>query len=428
MRKPNKIKRSLKFSFFDGIFAAGMLGMTTDYITPYALALKATVSQIGLLSAIPNFVASLAQLFSADITDRLKSRRKAINTFVFLHALMGIPIILIPYLFTSSPVLFLIIFVTLFTGFNAVAMPAWLSLMSDYVPPRMRGRYFGWRNKILATVAVTTAFTAGLILHIFKNNVLRGFLIVFSCAFIFRFVSWCFLIRMYEKPFRVNSQAYFSFFDFIRRARESNFARFVIFAAALTFCVNLAAPFFSVFMLRDLKFSYLTYALIVTTVTIVNILVFDRWGKVADRVGNIKVIKATALIIISLPLLWIVNHSPLYLIFVQILAGFSWAGFNLCAANFIYDAVTPQKRVRCFAYFNALNGLAVCLGALSGGYLVNVLPKLLGYNILTLFLISGFLRFIVVFLFFNKIKEVRISEKMSNKDLFFTVAGLKPIK
>lgn len=427
MQKPNRIKRSLRFSFLDGIFAAGMTGMTTDYITPYALALKATVSQIGLLSAIPNFISSLAQLGSADLTEKLKSRKKIINISVFLHTLMGLPIILIPYFFKAEAILFLILFITLFTGFNAVAVPAWSSLMSDYIPYKMRGRYFGWRNKVLSVVVISSAFMAGFILHTFRNNVLRGFLIVFSTAFIFRFVSWCFLTRMYERPFKINKAAYFSLFDFIKRARESNFAKFVIFVAGLNFCVNLAAPFFSVFMLRDLKFSYLTYTIVVTTVTIVNILVFDRWGRVADRVGNIKILKFTSLFIASLPLWWIINQNPVYLVLVQILAGFMWAGFNLCVGNFIYDAVTPQKRVRCIAYFNAFAGLALCLGALAGGYLVNVLPELLGYKILSLFLISGLLRLAVVFLFSEKIKEVRSSEKMSSQDLFYSVVGLKPI-
>ncbi len=427
MPKENKIKRSLRFSFFDGIFAAAMTGLTTDYITPYALALKASISQIGLLSAAPNFISSLLQLKSADLTEKLKSRRKVINLFVFLHALMGVPIVLIPYVFKTHPVLFLIIFITLFAGFNAIAAPAWSSLMSDYIPYRMRGKYFGWRNKILAAVAVISAFTAGFILHTFRNNILRGFLIVFSLAAISRFVSWYFLIHMYEKKFMVKENSYFSFFDFIKRAGESNFARFVIFVAGLNFCVNLAAPFFSVFMIRDLKLNYLTYTVVVTTVTIVNILTIDRWGRMADKVGNIKILKFTSLFIAGLPLWWIINQHPLYLVFIQVLSGFTWAGFNLCAANFIYDAVTPAKRVRCFAYFNTLVGLALCLGALLGGYLVNILPAVFGYKILSLFLVSGISRYLVVLLFYNRIKEVRAGENITTKDLFSSVVGLKQI-
>lgn len=427
MHKQDRIRKSLRVSFFDGMFASCMTGMTTDYITPYALALKATTRQIGALSAFPSLAASLIQLKSADLTEKLRSRKKIINVSVLLHTLMGLPIILIPYFFKAQPLFYLIIFLTLFNGFNAFAAPAWSSLMSDHIPVKSRGRYFGWRNKIMGIATILSAFLAGFILHLFKQNILKGFLIVFSVAFLCRFASWCFLTRMYEPKFKHKPEAIFSFFDFIKRARESNFAKFVIFVAGLNFCVNLASPFFSVFMLRDLKFDYLTYTIIVTTVTITHIFIIDRWGRHADKTGNIKVIRFTSFFIASLPLWWIINQNPWYLIFAQVLSGFAWAGFNLCATNFIYDAVTPAKRVRCIAYFNVFSGMALCLGALLGGYLVNVLPPLFGYKILSLFLISSTLRFCVVILFSRKIKEVRKIEKISSRDLFYSVVGIRPI-
>ncbi|MCM8783268.1 MAG: hypothetical protein NC818_00610 [Candidatus Omnitrophica bacterium] len=62
MNKQNKIRKSIGYSLWDGIFASCMFGLTTDYITPYALALKANVKQIGTLSALSNLSSSLVQL------------------------------------------------------------------------------------------------------------------------------------------------------------------------------------------------------------------------------------------------------------------------------------------------------------------------------------------------------------------------------
>ncbi|MDI6758743.1 MAG: MFS transporter [Candidatus Omnitrophota bacterium] len=421
----SKIRKSLRFSFLDGVFASCMSGLTTDYISPYALTLNATNSQIGFLSAIPNISSSLAQLGSADLAEKLKSRKRVIKLFVFLHTLMALPIIFLPYLFKTHQAIFLIIFVTLFTSLNAFAIPVWASLLADYVPFKSRGKYFGWRNKALGIVTILSAFLAGGILYLFRYNVLKGFLIIFSLAFVCRSISWYFLTRMYEPVFKVKKEVYFSFFDFIKRARESNFVKFVVFVALLNFCVNLTAPFFSVFMLKDLKFSYLTYTFVVTTVLIFQIFSFNRWGVHADRVGNVKVLKFTSLIIASLPFFWIINQNPIYFVFIQAIAGFAWAGFNLCATNFIYDAINSEKRMRCIAYFSACVGMASCLGALSGGYLVNALPVFLGYKILSLFLVSGILRFFVVFLLSQRIREVRKVYKISSRDLFYSVAGIK---
>ena len=137
------------------------------------------------------------------------------------------------------------------------------------------------------------------------------------------------------------------------------------------------------------------------------------------------VLKVTAPIIATLPLLWVINHHPFYLFFIQIISGFAWAGFNLCATNFIYDAVSPQKRTRCIAYFNVFNGIALCLGALIGGFLIEKLPPFLGYKIFTLFLISSFLRMTVAIFMPTKLKEVRSVEKISSYQLFFSLIGVK---
>lgn len=427
MQIRNKVRKSLRVSFIDGLFSSSMTGMTGDYITPYALALKATERQIGFLGALPSLVSSLVQLHSPDITEKLKSRKIMMNIFVLLHALMGIPIILAPYIFKIHPVVFLIVFVTLFNAFQALAVPAWSSLMSEYIPYKKRGEYFGWRNKILGAVSVGAAFVAGMILNFFKNNILKGFLIIFSTAFICRIISWIFLTQMYEPPFRRKKEAYFTFYEFIRRIRESNFAKFVFFVAALTFCVNLASPFFSVLMLRDLKFNYIIYTILVVSVPIAQILTFGRWGRHADHIGNVKVLRLTSLFIASLPLWWVINRHPVYLVFAQSLSGFAWAGFNLCATNFIYDAVSPEKRTRCIAYFNVCTGVAVCLGSLAGGFLLKILPRLMGYNILSLFVLSSTLRFFTACLFYGKIKEVRAAGEISSKDLFCSVIGLRPV-
>lgn len=426
MKKPNKIRNSLKSSFLDGIFASCMVGLITDYVTPYALFLKATARQIATLSALPNFFSSLIQLKSADLVDKLKSRKKIISLFVFLHLLMFIPIMLVPFVFKQNPVIFLIVFICLLNGFNAFAGPAWSSLMSEYVPYRSRGRYFGWRNKIFGIITILCSFLAGFILHLHKEDPLKGFLFIFGFAFLARFISWYFLLQMYEPPYRINKEAYFSLFDFIKRIRESNFAKFVIFVAGLNFCVNIASPFFSVFMLKDLRFSYLTYTIVVITVSIAHIFTINRWGLIADKIGNIKVLRFTSFLIAGIPLWWLINQNPFYLIFVQFFSGFAWAGFNLCATNFIYDAVTPPKRTRCIAYFNVFSGVASCLGALLGGYLVGVLPRLFGFKILTLFLISSILRFLVVGSLSYKIKEVRKVEQVPSKELFFSMIGIRP--
>ncbi|MDD5085563.1 MAG: MFS transporter [Candidatus Omnitrophica bacterium] len=422
-----QVRKSLRFSLLDGIFASGTTGFTQDYFTPFLLALGGTVGEVGILSALPNLFASVAQLGSADFAERMKSRRKIINAFVLLQALVLLPIAVIAFRGNANIGIFIALAVS-FTAFGAVVLPPWGSLMSDLVPERKRGEYFGWRNKTLGFALVGASLLAGLILNTTKKfNVFYGFTIIFGLAFIFRLASWYFLTKMREPHQEHKREHYFTLIDFLARIRESNFAKFVLFVSLMSFSVNLAAPFFVVLMLRDLSFSYILYTLITITATLTIYFTMGRWGRHADKVGNLKVIRSTSYIIAVLPFLWVICRSPLYLFLIQVLAGFVWAGFNLCTSNFIYDAVTPAKRTRCIAYFNVLNGLAIGAGALTGGFLLQKLPPLFGYKILSLLVISFILRFLVSFFMLRHLKEVRPVEKITSNSLFFSMIGIRPL-
>ena len=422
----DKIKKSIRYSTLDGIFASIMLGLSENFITPYALAMKATVSQIGVLASLPNLIGNISQLATAAVVDRLGSRMALIKPCVLLHAFMWIPIILAPYMIPQNTVACLIAFVAVYAFLSNFDLPAWSSLMADHVPEGKRGSFFGWRNRFLGFINFGTALLAGLTLNFFRGSPLLGFTIIFSVAFIARLISWNFLRKMYEPPLVIKDEHRFTFAQFVRRMKVSNFGRFVIFASCMSFSVNIVSPFFSVYMLNDLRFDYLSYTVITLAATLTSLSATRIWGVHADSVGTRRVLRLTSAFVPIVPLLWVLSHNKIYLVMIQVFAGFFWSGFNLCVANFIFDAVTPEKRTRCIAYFNAINGSAVCLGALLGGFLVKYLPPVFGYKILALALISVVLRSFSVLLM-SRVKEVRPVNKVSSLELFYSVIGIRPI-
>ncbi len=114
-----------------------MAGLTLNYITPFALTMKATTAQIGLLSSIPNFTMSLVQLAAPALSERAGSRKGFILPVVFLHALMWLPMLLIPYLFHSNQVWWLILFQTLGTAFDSMSNPPYqVGSIPNRSPPR----------------------------------------------------------------------------------------------------------------------------------------------------------------------------------------------------------------------------------------------------------------------------------------------------
>ncbi|MCX5716495.1 MAG: MFS transporter [Candidatus Omnitrophica bacterium] len=408
-KKPARIKKSLFYSYIDGVFASVMVGLRDTFITPFAIALGAATAQVGLLSSLPNLVASLAQIKSADVTEKLRSRKKVISFSVFIHAVLFLPILLIPFFLQgkNTQINFLIFFYILHLSFGNFSAPPWGSLISKYIPANKRGKYFGFRNKTLGFITVASAFIGSFILQgLSQFNLFLGYAVLFFVALVSRLISWHYLNKMYEPPFRVNEDAQFSFFEFVATIKKSNFTRFVFYVAAMNFCVYIASPFFAVYILRDLRMNYPAYTLVTMAATMTILLATERWGSRADIFGNIKVIRTCSFFVPFVPMLWIFSSNIFYLIVIQIVAGFFWSGFNIATSNFIFDSVSPAKRTRCIAYFNVITGTAMFLGASVGGYAAAFLPNLFGYRLLTLFFVSGLIRiFIAAFSFL--LKEVR---------------------
>ncbi|MCF6153700.1 MAG: MFS transporter [Candidatus Brocadia sp.] len=401
------VKKSLNLSIKDGVAFAATTGFGDNYINPFAVALGASNFQIGLLSSLPQFLPALIQLKVADVTERLGSRKKIIVRSVFFHAFMLLPIAFIPYLPEFLQVGALIGFCTLYMLFASLAGPAWGSLMADLVPVRRRGAFFSKRSRLIGIVTLATTFLAGYILHLSKTQSLVGFTVIFSLAMISRYISCYFLSRMYEPPLEVMREHYFSFGAFLRRLNIGNFGKYVVFQSSFNFAVFLASPFFPVFMLRDLGFSYLTYTIVVTTVPLATILSISYWGRYSDVLGNRRVMGICSIVVSVLPALWLISHQIYFLIGIQVLAGFFWGGFNLCSSNFIYESAIPEKRTRCISYFNTINGLAICLGNLLGGFLATHIPPVFGYRLLTLFAISSCLRIVLSTTLLSRVKEIR---------------------
>ncbi len=424
-----KTRKSLKYSIIDGSMYSVMQGFGSTYLAPFALAMKASNTIIGALATVPELVGSFFQLSSTYLLEKFRSRKRIIVFLAFLQAFLWLPLLLIPFFAKSQGPVILLIFITFFGILSFVINPLWTSLMGDLVPEDERGRYFGKRNTIISIVFFLSTFAAGYILSIFESrNVFVGFSILFVVAFISRLFSAFYFSKMYEPVYVVDKKASFSFWEFIVRMKRSDnyYGKFVIYLCVLGFAANIAGPFFTVYMLKDLKFNYLTFTIVSMSSIVASFLSMSFWGRINDSRGSKFVLFITGFLISFVPLLWLLTKNPVMLFVIEIYSGVVWGGFNLASSNFIFDATTPQKRTRCITYFNLMHGICIFAGALLGGWLSAVLP----YGSFTsaipvLFIISGALRFLSALIFLPMLKEMRLVEIPVGHSLFSSIT-IKP--
>jgi MFS family permease len=416
------IEKSKKISVKEGCGWGVMEGFGSKYITPFAVAIKANNTQIGLLSSLPSLLGSFSELYTLKAMDKY-SRKKIVFIGVLLQAIMWLILIGVGILYfvlnlnESIPQYSLIFIYTLLILFGAFASPAWTSWMKDLIT-KNKGDYFGKRSRIIGIISLSSFLIAGFILDYFKQTkIFVGFIILFSIAFIGRSISAYLMMKQYEPKLQPDKGAYFSLKEFIKKMPTNNFGRFVIYLSLVSLAVNIAGPFFAVYMLEELKFTYFHYVIVSLAGPVITFLSMPLWGKFSDKHGNVKIMKITGFFICLVPALWLLTiplaslgltKIIIYLVLVELFSGFVWAGFNLSTGNFIYDAVSRQRVAICVTYLNILTSIGVLIGASLGGFISSKEFMILGLSsILFIFLLSTVIRLIVYFVMNRELKEVR---------------------
>lgn len=437
MTEPH-VEKSLRHSLKDAGAYATMIGIGETYFSAFALALQATTQQIGVLASVPAMLASFVQLLSAWVGRRTGHRKLLVIVGASVQALALLPIAILPLLFPHLAVPLLICSVVLYHSGAHFAAPQWGSLMGDIVPPQRRGRFFARRNRIVSFVTFLSLIAGGIVLHVMDGRDLRmqAFLMLFGVAMLARFVSVYHLAMMRDTTGQVAALELPSGKAWWRRLRESNFVRFSVFFALMQTSVAISSPFFTVYMLRDLEFTYVQFMANSGASVLAQFLTLNRWGRISDVFGNRRILATTGILLPLVPVLWLLSSNTWYLLAVQALSGFAWAGFTLSAGNFLYDLVSPDRRATFLAVHNVLASIGILVGATIGGLLGVLLPTRIdlldtvyewGSPLLGVFAISALARAIVVFVLLPKIREVRRVRPISFGNLIFRVTRVNAL-
>jgi MFS family permease len=422
----DKIQKSLNYSILDGSFFFVMMGFAEQYFQAFALFLKATVLQAGIVYSVPMFLGSILQLFSQKLLRLIKSRKMLILYVSLVRTLLFIPLIFV-FFMGEIRVWILLLLISIYYSMNFLGMPAWTSWMGDLVNPDKRGAYFSKRNKIGNLVSMLSVVAGGLILRYFENtNTYVGFIIIFSVGFIASLLSVIFVTLKYESDYIEHQDSKFSLWNFTKKMPSTNYGRFVIYNFFLHFSVFLAAPYFTPYMLNVVNMNYLQFMISISIVTLFKFISMPIWGYFGDKYGNRKILILSGLIITILPLFWILANGKIWMIYLaESFAGVAWGGFDISNLNFIYDTTSNEKRVTCTSYLTFYRGLGIFTGGLIGGIMIKYV-SFLGSEFFAIFLISTFLRFVTTVPIMKQLKEVRLVDQISYHDMVFQMVSAMP--
>lgn len=371
---PRQDQHNLRAFFFDGVLAAASDAIFLTYQTLYVLALGATNAQIGLMSALSNLSATLLLMPGAMLSDRAKSRKSLVlwagggvaRAMILLLALL-------PLLFMGPLAVYIAIALNvIMAGAGNLAYSAWVSLTADIIPLSWRGRFFGTRNMVMGLVTIIMTLLAGQLIT--RMGTISGYQVAFLVAFLIGMASTYSYAQIKEpekSALPQDRQAYSPASLLASLRTDRAFLAFCLYAMIWNFSLNIAGPFFNVYLVKTLNATAFMVGFLSIVSSVAGLPAQRLFGHLNDRWGSRKVILLTGSVIPVVPFAWYFTSNAWHVVPINIVSGFLWAGYNLAAFNFLL-AISPQEhRARYTAMFQIAVTVSNALGASVGGLVAN---------------------------------------------------------
>lgn len=352
----------------DGVACSVMIGIGENYLAPFALALGMGELVAGLIASVPFLAGAVLQLLSPIAIRRLGSHRRWVVTCVACQAASFLPLAVAAAV-GRLPVIGLFLLAAVYWGSGMASGPAWSNWVDTLIPERIRAGYFGRRTRFCHAGTLAGLAGGGLWLAWgeWQGTPLAAFAILFLAAAGCRFCSAVLLSRQSEPRSPHYPARQTSLGGIWKRLRHAPDGKFLVYLWAMQGAAQIASPYFTPFMLGELKFSYAKFMVIVSTSLLAKSLAAPTLGMLARRFGARRLLWVGGLIVIPLPLFWIVSQATPMLLAIQVMAGASWATYELASFLLFFEAIDSRERIGMLTLYNLGYAAATVAGSLIGG-------------------------------------------------------------
>lgn len=393
-----ELRRNLSSSLIDGTSFSLMVGCGETYFSAFALALGLSQVSSGLVATLPLLVGSLLQLAAPHVLKRVGSYRRWIVTCVCVQAAVFVPLVVMALdkaYEQRIPMILVFVFTSIYWGAGLATGPAWNTWIGTLVPVPIRARFFAWRTRLVQLGTLLGFIAAGVTLQYGKSRgaTLFAFAALFAAAGLSRFVSAMALARKSEPVAPSHDDRHVSLREFTSRIGRTADGKFLLYLMAVQAAVQLSGPFFTPYMLKQLKFDYVSYTVLVASAFAGKMLSLPWLGHLAHRYGARKLLMWGSLGIMPLSAMWLVSNNFGFLIALQAIGGIAWAGYELAWFLLFFEMIPKDERTSVLTAFNFGHSLASVIGSLVGASVLALMDERLEVY-LGLFAASAVLRFL----------------------------------
>lgn len=369
----------------------GMLWMSLSVglpLTMFLEAIGASGFMIGLVTTVRLFSMS-AQIPGAVLAEAVGSRKQVWAVLALLHRSLwfipaGLALVCKPEEAWVPVVVAVVVTVSDLLGHGATA--PWLSWMTDLVPSRSSGRFWGTRQSIVTAVSLLGLWSAGFVLDLYpgRDHGLFGFAIVFSLAGIFGVGDILLHLGVYEPESSTSREHRSQFRRLLAPVEHREFRRLTLSLGFWNFGFFMVSTFGIVYLRKAFNLSYAELASLTVAGAIGSVVSSYFIGKLIDRLGP-RI--SGGLLFLTAPLSLVpyffiqesvlswggisISQITLLIFSASLIGGALFSGTGLCQIRLVGLLSPPEGRTLWLAVHFSLVGILSALGPLSGGVVMD---------------------------------------------------------
>lgn len=352
------------------------------FLTAYVLQMGASNFVIGLLAAVPH-LSQLAQIPAMYAIDKVGSRRKLYTWSGWVARPM---ILLIGFSAFLSPTVALPAIVGCFIIryiAGAFLSCAWNSWMRDLVPEEVMGQVFSKRQKFMIGISMLLTLLAAGFVEAWGRwsgfPQLSGYTVIYTLAFFGGAYAVWSATHLDEPPTEPQESVQGLLQRLLEPFSDNNYRRLIIFLGSWNFAINLAAPFFTVHMLKQLGLNLFMVMALATLSQFSAYMMVSQWGVLADRFSNKSVLSVCAPLFVFCIFAWTFTSMPEphaftlpLLIFIHMATGVASAGVGLASGNIALKLAPRGKATAYLATNSMVNAVLAGTASMLGGLTADI--------------------------------------------------------
>ena len=397
-------------------YEAGTYGvyfaLTYAMITIFALAIGASRTEIGIISAIPFIALLLSQIPGLQLLQGFKRKFIIVAFDIIERALwIGVGVLLIIG-FKLNVVSFMVLLFLM--TFNAgLVSPSFNSLFGDVISKPYREDVLSKRQILGSGLGIIATLFGAYFLDLFPSDNFSGFGFLLIAGTLFGYLTIYFLSRIQEPMLKEDSTQPLS----RKLATTPRFKKLLIYMGVFNFAFMFNSPFITVFRIQELGVSNGFILFLAAIGAVFTIFGSRHWAVIGKRFGDksVQVITTSVIAITPLLNLLVPPDKALWLIPVEIIAYFFFAGVTLSGYNLFLGMSDSKHRATQTALLNVVISISLIIAPILAGIISDEVI-LLGVGGSALVLVLGSVMRAFTLLFLLPIKEPQMLEEEDHFD------------